>query len=65
MIRSINKFCAEAKGRSAAPLTMKAFAQQPLPEQYSKTESGDQFFIIKDNVSETTSLFENVSLDNQ
>ena len=52
LIRTIQMERAKEKGHSAVPVSLEAILSSPLPDQYSKTASGDQFLIWKDYVSD-------------
>jgi hypothetical protein len=56
LIRSMQVHRVKVKGHNSVPATMEWILENPLPENYSKTVSGDNFLILKDQVTaESTS----------
>ena len=53
IIRTIQRERAKLKGHSAVPMTMLEILKKPLPEQYSVTELGDPFLVLKDTVDDS------------
>ena len=53
IIRTIQRERAKLKGHSAVPMSMLEISKKTLPEEYTVTELGDPFLILKDNVDDS------------
>ena len=53
IVRTIQRERAKLKGHTAVPMTMLQISKNPLPEQYTVTELGDPFLVLKDNIDDS------------